>query len=153
VLLLLLLVAAAGVGVCPCDVDTCVPGAGRAGASMHAQRASAAPPAARAAPHAHARSVRARRLADLVDFVVCLGGDGVILHASSLFKRAIPPVVSFHLGSMGFLTNHNFATYRQELRQVCVHVCVCVCVCACACAGARVWQHVAARGALASVCV
>ncbi len=27
-----------------------------------------------------------------IDFVVCLGGDGVILHASALFKRAIPPV-------------------------------------------------------------
>lgn len=27
-----------------------------------------------------------------IDFVVCLGGDGVILHASYLFRRAIPPV-------------------------------------------------------------
>ena len=27
-----------------------------------------------------------------IDFVVCLGGDGVLLHASYLFKRAIPPV-------------------------------------------------------------
>jgi len=27
-----------------------------------------------------------------IDFVVCVGGDGVILHASYLFKRAIPPV-------------------------------------------------------------
>ncbi len=33
-----------------------------------------------------------------IDFVACLGGDGVILHASSLFKKAIPPVVSFKLG-------------------------------------------------------
>lgn len=57
-------------------------------------------------------------LAEHVDFVACLGGDGVILHASSLFKSHIPPVVSFHLGSMGFLTNHNFKEFRQELRQV-----------------------------------
>lgn len=57
-------------------------------------------------------------LAEHVDFVACLGGDGVILHASSLFKSHIPPVVSFHLGSMGFLTNHNFNEFRQELRQV-----------------------------------
>ncbi len=34
----------------------------------------------------------ARRLADCVDFVVCLGGDGVILHASGLFNHNIPPV-------------------------------------------------------------
>ena len=32
------------------------------------------------------------RLAVYIDFVVCVGGDGVILHASYLFKRAIPPV-------------------------------------------------------------
>ncbi|KAF6262505.1 ATP-NAD kinase-like domain-containing protein [Scenedesmus sp. NREL 46B-D3] len=58
------------------------------------------------------------RLADHIDFVVCLGGDGVILHASSLFRQHIPPVVSFHLGSMGFLTNHPYPDFRQELRQV-----------------------------------
>lgn len=34
------------------------------------------------------------RLAVYIDFVVCVGGDGVILHASYLFKRAIPPVSS-----------------------------------------------------------
>lgn len=54
----------------------------------------------------------------MVDFLVCLGGDGVILHASSLFRRHIPPVVSFHLGSMGFLTNHPYTDYRHDLRQV-----------------------------------
>ena len=32
------------------------------------------------------------RLHMYIDFVVCLGGDGVLLHASYLFKRAIPPV-------------------------------------------------------------
>eukprot|EP00879_Flechtneria_rotunda_P007391 GHRR01007753.1.p1 GENE.GHRR01007753.1~~GHRR01007753.1.p1 ORF type:complete len:584 (+),score=189.94 GHRR01007753.1:471-2222(+) len=58
------------------------------------------------------------RLADCVDFVVCLGGDGVILHASSLFKRHIPPMVSFHLGSMGFLTNHPYPDYKKELHQI-----------------------------------
>jgi NAD kinase len=63
-------------------------------------------------------TVCSRRLADHIDFVVCLGGDGVILHASSLFKQHIPPVVSFHLGSMGFLTNHPYPDFRQELRQV-----------------------------------
>lgn len=32
------------------------------------------------------------RLHEVVDFVVCLGGDGLVLHASSLFQAAIPPV-------------------------------------------------------------
>ncbi|XP_028781552.1 NAD kinase 2, chloroplastic [Neltuma alba] len=53
-----------------------------------------------------------------VDFVACLGGDGVILHASNIFKDAVPPVVSFNLGSLGFLTSHHFEDYMQDLRQV-----------------------------------
>ena len=50
--------------------------------------------------------------------MVCLGGDGVLLHASSLFKRSIPPVISFNLGSLGFLTNHTFDDFQRDLRDV-----------------------------------
>ncbi|EEF42098.1 poly(p)/ATP NAD kinase, putative [Ricinus communis] len=57
-------------------------------------------------------------LHERVDFVACLGGDGVILHASNLFRGAVPPVVSFNLGSLGFLTSHYFEDYKQDLRQV-----------------------------------
>ena len=53
-----------------------------------------------------------------MDFVVCLGGDGTILHASSLFQRAIPPVISFSAGSLGFLTNHSLANVESDLRAV-----------------------------------
>jgi len=60
----------------------------------------------------------AARLHKAIDFVVCLGGDGVLLHASSLFRRAIPPVISFNLGSLGFLTNHTFDDYQRDLRDV-----------------------------------
>ena len=36
--------------------------------------------------------------------VVTLGGDGTILHASSLFSAgAVPPVLSFSMGTLGFL--------------------------------------------------
>ena len=35
------------------------------------------------------------RLAEHVDFIVCLGGDGVILHANCLFQSSIPPVSCF----------------------------------------------------------
>ncbi|KAJ1382563.1 Protein-tyrosine phosphatase-like [Sesbania bispinosa] len=59
-----------------------------------------------------------RDLHENVDFVACLGGDGVILHASNLFRGAVPPVVSFNLGSLGFLTSHSFEDYKQDLRQV-----------------------------------
>ncbi|RDY00222.1 NAD kinase 2, chloroplastic [Mucuna pruriens] len=57
-------------------------------------------------------------LHEKVDLVACLGGDGVILHASNLFSGAVPPVVSFNLGSLGFLTSHNFEDYKQDLQQV-----------------------------------
>lgn len=40
----------------------------------------------------HATPLHVRRLAEYVDFVVCLGGDGVILHSSYLFKASMPPV-------------------------------------------------------------
>eukprot|EP00250_Pteridium_aquilinum_P034269 c7334_g1_i1 orf=86-2794(+) len=57
-------------------------------------------------------------LHERVDFVVCLGGDGVILHASNLFRNAVPPIVSFNLGSLGFLTAHPFKDFMQDLRAI-----------------------------------
>ncbi|XP_058089846.1 probable NAD kinase 2, chloroplastic [Magnolia sinica] len=57
-------------------------------------------------------------LHERVDFVACLGGDGVILHASNLFRGAVPPVVSFNLGSLGFLTSHTFEEFRKDLGAV-----------------------------------
>nr|XP_009785910.1 PREDICTED: NAD kinase 2, chloroplastic-like isoform X1 [Nicotiana sylvestris] len=57
-------------------------------------------------------------LHERVDFVACLGGDGVILHASNIFRGAVPPVISFNLGSLGFLTSHPFEDYKKDLRQV-----------------------------------
>ncbi|XP_057447049.1 NAD kinase 2, chloroplastic isoform X1 [Lotus japonicus] len=57
-------------------------------------------------------------LHEKVDFVACLGGDGVILHSSNLFRGPVPPVISFNLGSLGFLTTHSFEDYNQDLRRV-----------------------------------
>lgn len=57
-----------------------------------------------------------RRLGDFIDFVVCLGGDGVILHTAQLFKRHVPPIMAFHLGSMGFLSQHMFRSVTEDLR-------------------------------------
>jgi len=39
-----------------------------------------------------------------IDFIVSLGGDGTVLWVSSLFKMSVPPVISFAMGSLGFLT-------------------------------------------------
>ncbi|KAI1767442.1 ATP-NAD kinase-domain-containing protein [Hypoxylon sp. FL1150] len=49
------------------------------------------------------------------DFVITLGGDGTVLYASWLFQRIVPPVLSFALGSLGFLTKFDFNEYQDIL--------------------------------------
>ncbi|OSD01289.1 ATP-NAD kinase [Trametes coccinea BRFM310] len=51
----------------------------------------------------------------LFDFVVTLGGDGTVLFTSWLFQRIVPPVLPFALGSLGFLTNFDFANYAKVM--------------------------------------
>ncbi|KAH9929629.1 ATP-NAD kinase [Epithele typhae] len=51
----------------------------------------------------------------LFDFVVTLGGDGTVLFTSWLFQRIVPPVLPFALGSLGFLTNFDFADHRKVM--------------------------------------
>lgn len=53
-----------------------------------------------------------------VDLIVCLGGDGTLLHASSLFQQSVPPIVAFHLGSLGFLTPFKFVDFRSHINTV-----------------------------------
>ena len=49
------------------------------------------------------------------DFAITLGGDGTVLYASWLFQRIVPPVLSFALGSLGFLTKFDFEDYQNIL--------------------------------------
>ncbi|KAH3900410.1 NADH/NAD(+) kinase SCDLUD_003389 [Saccharomycodes ludwigii] len=55
---------------------------------------------------------------DLYDLVITLGGDGTVLYVSSLFQKNVPPVMSFALGSLGFLTNFKFENYRKTVHRV-----------------------------------
>ena len=57
-------------------------------------------------------------LTDKIDFVVCLGGDGTLLHASSLFQQCVPPIMAFHLGSLGFLTPFKFEDFESQVTHV-----------------------------------
>ena len=52
--------------------------------------------------------------------VTTLGGDGTILHASSLFSATlhVPPMLSFSMGTLGFLGEWKFAEYKRAFRQV-----------------------------------
>ncbi|XP_059485955.1 NAD kinase-like isoform X2 [Neocloeon triangulifer] len=54
-------------------------------------------------------------LTDKIDFIICLGGDGTLLHASSLFQQSVPPVMAFHLGSLGFLTPFEFGNFKEQV--------------------------------------
>ena len=47
---------------------------------------------------------RLQELREIIDIIICLGGDGTVLYALSLFKKSIPPVMSFNFGSLGFLS-------------------------------------------------
>lgn len=49
------------------------------------------------------------------DFVLTLGGDGTVLYASWLFQRVVPPVLSFALGSLGFLTKFDYGRFPETL--------------------------------------
>lgn len=54
-----------------------------------------------------------------VDLVICLGGDGLILHViSHLFPKAAPLFMPFNLGSLGFLTPFDFANHQQDVDAV-----------------------------------
>jgi NAD+ kinase len=56
---------------------------------------------------------------ELFDLVLTLGGDGTVLFTSfCLFQRVVPPVLAFSLGSLGFLTNFEFADYKRSLDNV-----------------------------------
>ena len=57
-------------------------------------------------------------ISKLVDFVVTLGGDGTLLFASSLFPKTMPPVISFHMGTLGFLTPFFADDFITPLSQV-----------------------------------
>uniref|UniRef100_A0A8D3DQW8 NAD(+) kinase n=1 Tax=Scophthalmus maximus TaxID=52904 RepID=A0A8D3DQW8_SCOMX len=57
-------------------------------------------------------------ISNCVDFIICLGGDGTLLYASSLFQESVPPVMAFHLGSLGFLTPFKFDSYQSQVNQI-----------------------------------
>uniref|UniRef100_A0A673KYA9 NAD(+) kinase n=1 Tax=Sinocyclocheilus rhinocerous TaxID=307959 RepID=A0A673KYA9_9TELE len=57
-------------------------------------------------------------ISDCIDLIICLGGDGTLLYASSLFQGSVPPVMAFHLGSLGFLTPFKFESFRTEVDKV-----------------------------------
>jgi NAD kinase len=56
-----------------------------------------------------------------IDLVITLGGDGLVMFCNTLFgdtSNGVPPVMSFDLGSLGFLAPFNFADFEYEVRLI-----------------------------------
>ncbi|KAK3326207.1 ATP-NAD kinase-like domain-containing protein [Apodospora peruviana] len=54
-----------------------------------------------------------------IDLVTTLGGDGTILRAASLFSNqpVVPPILSFSMGTIGFLGEWKFDEYKRAWRE------------------------------------
>jgi NAD+ kinase len=53
-----------------------------------------------------------------IDLVICLGGDGTLLHVSNMFQKSCPPILSFSMGSLGFLTPFDFKFHEKIVNEV-----------------------------------
>ncbi|KCV69976.1 hypothetical protein H696_03441 [Fonticula alba] len=63
-------------------------------------------------------SINRSELADVVDLVVAIGGDGTLLHVSSLFQGSpVPPVMALSMGTLGFLMPFRVDSFGSILRQ------------------------------------
>jgi len=51
------------------------------------------------------------------DLVVCVGGDGTVLHANTYFQnyQSVPPTVCFGAGTLGFLTPFDPNCYQKNV--------------------------------------
>merc|ERR1739838_124766 len=53
-----------------------------------------------------------------IDLIISLGGDGTLLYTASLFQHSMPPIVPFHMGSLGFMTSHRIEEFEKTLTGV-----------------------------------
>ncbi|KAI9164268.1 NADH kinase pos5 [Blastocladiella emersonii ATCC 22665] len=56
--------------------------------------------------------------AESFNLVVGLGGDGTLLHISTLFQGHVPPVASFSMGTLNFLPPFRIEEYKDVLGRV-----------------------------------
>lgn len=58
-------------------------------------------------------------ISEKADLLITLGGDGTILKSTSLFAdNLVPPILSFSLGSLGFLLPFEFNSYKATFNKV-----------------------------------
>ena len=63
---------------------------------------------------------RRASMAGKVDVIATFGGDGTVLRAASMFKLhgSVPPIVSFSMGTLGFLGEWDFSEHKKVWREV-----------------------------------
>ena len=68
----------------------------------------------------HTADASSPPLHDKVDMTATLGGDGTILHASSLFANTphVPPILSFSMGTLGFLGEWKYQDHKRAFREL-----------------------------------
>ncbi len=55
---------------------------------------------------------------DSIDFCICFGGDGLLMHLNTLFSNCcIPPSMCFNFGSLGFLAPFHADEFEKEVKQ------------------------------------
>jgi NAD kinase len=56
---------------------------------------------------------------DQIDYIITLGGDGTLLWAAKQFNTsAVPPIVAFAHGSLGFMCNFAFEQHQMILKYI-----------------------------------
>lgn len=53
-----------------------------------------------------------------VDLIITIGGDGTILNAAWLYQQTVPPILAFHGGTLGFLTEFEPGDYERILENI-----------------------------------
>jgi NAD+ kinase len=71
-----------------------------------------------AAVASHRSSFSLKRVAENVELLVVLGGDGTILNVAGQLGSAIKPIFGINIGSLGFLTCVNSSAYRQAVESI-----------------------------------
>ncbi len=57
-------------------------------------------------------------LGESIDLVLCFGGDGTTLWVSKLFPKSCPPIMTFAMGSLGFLSTFRHDRYQQHINDL-----------------------------------
>jgi NAD+ kinase len=66
----------------------------------------------------HRSNFSLKRVAENVELLVVLGGDGTILNVAGQLGSAIKPIFGINIGSLGFLTCVNSSAYRQAVESI-----------------------------------